>query len=147
MTDFTPRTITQRSFGGDPHSGAKLAGVLAAHFDRPIADAGARASAEVSDERVVTITVRDRQGEAWPGRWLVAVWISATDGGAPGGTQTAAWDTGTVLATYAANQSWLVMTEADGTAQLSVTVTGAGTRYVHRAVLGASGPGVPVAWT
>jgi hypothetical protein len=146
VTDFSPRTLVSRTFAGDPLSAQKNSAAFTRNFDRPIAEAGVTAAAEVADARVVKIRVRDRNQEAWPGRWLVVVWISTTSGGAPAGTQTVSWASGVVLATYTANQAYLVLTAADGTADVSVTVTGAGSRFVHAVVLGSPEAGVEVTW-
>lgn len=106
----------------------------------------ATAGAQVGADRVITLRAVDYAGQAVSGRWLVFVYFSASADGAPGGTQTVTWGTGEVLATYTANESYLVLTEADGTA--SLTVNGAaGNRRVCSAVIGDVSIGNAVSWT
>lgn len=55
------------------------------------------------------------------GGFHVEVWVSETQGGLPGGTQTTAWVTGQVLSTVEVNRHWFIITEADGTFSVEVT--------------------------
>jgi hypothetical protein len=65
------------------------------------------------------------------GRRLLTVIVATTSNGAPGGTQTLAVVTGALVATLAAGTVLLVETDADGLAEVTLEVTGAGDRYVR----------------
>lgn len=91
---------------------------------------------EVADARAASVQVINRQRFTAKGHFVVLVWIS-DDGGAWGSTQTvASWDTGDVLLTVIPNQVYIALTDEDGLAEFTLSVTGAGTRHVHALVLG-----------
>jgi hypothetical protein len=94
------------------------------------------AAAEAANVRAVTLQVVDLKREPVKAVVPVIVWLSTTDGGPPSGAQTVAVATGTTLATYLANQCYLIMSDASGKIVLNVTVTGSATRYVMAAVCG-----------
>lgn len=120
----------------------QVAEVLDRHPDEGAATAGA----EVANVRRFTLQVESRRGRARSGRFVVAVWMSTTDGGGPSGAQTVATVAGTVLVTITANQSWLFMTDASGKIQLDVMIAGAATRYLGYAVLGRGQQSAAAAW-
>lgn len=69
------------------------------------------------------------------GRRHLLVAISTSSFGAPAGPQTvAAGSTGVVLQELTADQLLLVETDASGTAEIDVTVTGSGDRYLRGSV-------------
>ncbi|MBP7430720.1 MAG: hypothetical protein KBC05_14900 [Candidatus Hydrogenedentes bacterium] len=77
------------------------------------------------------IAVTDGAGAAIAEAALVRVWISTTDGGAPSATDnTVAVTTGTSIQAVTANAHYLILTDATGDAAITVTVAGAGDRYV-----------------
>lgn len=105
----------------------------------------ATAEAQVSTDRDITLQAVDYTGQPVSGRYAVLVYLSVNADGAPGGTQTVTWNSGTVLATYTANVSYLVLTEADGTAELTVSGAAAN-RRVCAAVLGDVAIGTSIEW-
>lgn len=84
------------------------------------------------------VKVVDAAGNAVTGKHLVRVWYGTTAGGAPSGTDnTVAVEADAVaIQAVTANAHYLVLTDADGEAELRVTVAGAGDRYIHAEVGG-----------
>jgi hypothetical protein len=91
------------------------------------------------DEAAQTVTLRgdaevqvtDLDGDPIEEAALVRVWISATDLGAPSATNnTVAVEDGVIIQAVTANAHYLVLTDATGAAEIRVTVSGAGDRYV-----------------
>jgi hypothetical protein len=91
-----------------------------------------------SSVRRCTLRVVNRRGVACVGVFLVGVSLGLTEDGAPGGTQTLSVAKGQVFLTAAANVTLLVFTARDGTAEIDITVTGAGTRHVRAWAIAAS---------
>ena len=84
------------------------------------------------------IKLVDAAGNAVTGKHLVRVWYGATDGGAPSATDnTVVVHTGaTAVQAVTANAHYLVLTDANGEAEMRVTLAGAGDRYIHTEVCG-----------
>lgn len=105
-------------------------------FDVPVASVSVEAGAEAGNARSITLQVRDRLRAAWPGRWVLRVWVSASSGGDPDATgNTVAFTAGTVMATLTANAAYDVLSDADGKAVFTLTIAGAATRYVSAVVM------------
>ncbi len=95
---------------------------------------------EAADVIRFTVQARDASGAVdQAGRRHVLIVVSASSFGAPGGTQTVTFNTGTILVTHTANQIYLVESDATGMIEVDVNVSGAGSRYV-RASVGDSEP-------
>lgn len=121
---------------GLPPAVAQYLTRVAGFIDQPIADGAVSVGAEAANVRRFTLEVVNRLDRPRPGRWLVLVWLAETAYGAPGGTQTTSFNAGTVVEELAADQAWVVLTDADGAVELDVTVAGAATRHLHHLVLG-----------
>lgn len=119
-------------------------------FDQPLAECRITSDLE-GDSAANTIRsdiqVIDRVKNNWKGRWAVLVFIATEANGAPGGTQTVTLNTGTILDTITPNETYLVLTEADGTFQIDVNTTLTQTLYLHTAVLGKLKAGQPMLFT
>lgn len=91
-----------------------------------------------ADKITFSAQVKDVRGTAGAadvgGRRLVTLVVSTTTFGAPGGTQTLAVVTGTLIATLDSGKVLLIETDADGLAEVTVEVTGAGDRFVRASV-------------
>ncbi len=120
-------------------------------FDAPIARVRSAAGPESANVVRFTLQVVDRLGKPWgpvEGRWLIEVYLSPTQHGAPSAAgNTVAWITGTVYDTVLANAAYRVLADANGKAELDVTVAGAATRFVHTAACGLFEPGGAGTWT
>lgn len=119
-------------------------------FDVARGQVRVEAGAEAANARAITIQVTDRLGRDWDNRaWLLKVYLTTTDGGAPSATgNTVAWTTGTVVSTDLANAIYEVITDSDGLAAFSLTIVGAATRYVMVEVgSGEFLTGGPFAWS
>ena len=82
------------------------------------------AGAESADKRTVTI-------QAGPWRQKVRLWIATSDYGAPSAAgNTVSVVTGTTLETVLANADYEVISDAAGTVEVDVTISGAASRYV-----------------
>lgn len=120
-----------------PH-GETLMQHLRAQFSVPLARCTVTAGDEALNVRRLTIQVIDRLGREAAGRWVVLVYISATSGGDPsatGNTVSVVAGTGT-LETVTSNAAYRLITDADGQAQIDLTVSGSATRYVSTIVEG-----------
>lgn len=94
-----------------------------------------RPGAEAANVRRFTLQVVNRRGRDCIGLFALLVVIGTTETGGPGGSQTVSVVSGATVQTIASNQAYVVMTGANGKAEIDVTVTGAGTRYVRAGVL------------
>lgn len=94
--------------------------------------------------RTFTIQVLNCVGRACTGVFLVEAHIATTQGGPPGGTQTTAWQTGTLLDEPDATRRFRVLTQADGTCSIRVTASAGQQRVVHAVAIGHAAPS-PVA--
>lgn len=115
-------------------------------LDRMPAELTLEVGDEATNARTFTFRAVDKNRGAVICPCLLHVWVATTAGGAPGGTQTAAWGTGVVVQEIAANQAWLVRTDGSGVAVLTLTVSGAGTRYVSGSIGGPVLDSGAVAW-
>lgn len=82
-----------------------------------------------ADDRQVTVQVKDAGGNNLAGVFLLRLWVSTADKGAPGGTQTTTVATGTTIQTVAANQDLWAETDSTGKAILTLNIAGAATLY------------------
>jgi len=119
------RSITQvRSF-------EQFAQMVRTWFDTPIATCTMTAGAEAANKRRITLQVVDRLKNPWPSRWLVWVFLTPTETGAPSGAgNTVAFIQGDVQITAVIGGMWLVQADVNGQIVLDVTIAGAATRYV-----------------
>lgn len=84
-----------------------------------------------------TVTVTDRTAQRWGGRWLVRVYVTDSENGAPSATgNTVTFNSGTVIQTLTPNAVYEVLTDEGGRCEMDVVVSGAASRYVYAAVLG-----------
>lgn len=144
------RTLPQRVEAETPKELGRFAALVARYFDeaqaRPKFTAGEEDDPD-PDDRVITLQVLDRLGRPWQRRWAVLIWISETAGGPPMATQTVAgFGGGTVLDEILTDATYLILTEADGSAEFTVNATGAETRFFNGIVLGQAATSPPVVW-
>jgi len=86
---------------------------------------------EVGDTHTVTIQARDFSDNNTAERFLVRVWVDDAEYGAPDATgNTVTVTTGTIYETRTANADYLIVSDANGTVVITLTVSGAATRYV-----------------
>lgn len=89
------------------------------------------AATDGTNATLVTLTVKDYEGNTCAGVWFLNVWLSdAVDGGGITATTASgavgdktAGTTGTVMGTMTAKKALQVITKNDGTYQLSITDT------------------------
>lgn len=105
---------------------------IAAHLNQPLlvnTSAGAPSGGTVT----YTLQVVNSDRRACSGLYKLEVFVSESVGGAPGGTQTETWLTGTPMDTLEAGRRWAVLTNRQGQASLRLAFSG--TRAVHAGVL------------
>ena len=103
---------------------------------------------ETDDTIAVTLQARDLQGVALAERFLVRVWIATSDYGAPDATDnTVSVTTGTVHTIEAADAAYTVVSDANGTVVLNVTVSGSATRCVLAEIDGRVHSSGTITWT
>lgn len=107
---------------------------LAGFIDNPIADVRISAETPTASPRTVTIQVRDRLNNPWPGRWWVKVLVGTTAFDA-GGTHTVTWTSGAVVLVLSPDESYLCLTNSDGSLELTLAAA-AGTRHFTASVVG-----------
>lgn len=107
---------------------ANVAGQLPA---RPIVTWGG----QTGSERVANLRVVDANDTAATGTFLVLVWVSASEGGAPGGTQTLAVTKGVAVKEIETGLVLVLATDRDGAAQVEVSGA-AGSRWIGASVIG-----------
>lgn len=129
-----PARVLQPVVGNDPVRSADAFRRIAGFIDDPIAHCSHVAGTEAANVIRVTLQVRDRLDVVWPGRWLVWVFITATENGDPVATQTVTFNSGSVLETVLIDGVWRVVTTTAGLIELDITIVGAATRYVHTIV-------------
>jgi len=119
------------------------------HFDRPVAAVKVTATDEAADSRTFTLQVVDRRGKDWPGGWLLAWFLTPTEGGAPSSTDNTfgSHSAGTLWEEVTANAAYVSLTDSDGVVEFDLTVTGAGTRYLYASVVGRMDSGDAFEWT
>lgn len=115
-------------------------------LDRARRSVGISVGDEAANVRRFTIQVRNRARNPVAGVHLVRIWISASEHGAPGGTQTLSLVTGTLFQTIASNQAVEILTDSTGKLVLDVTVTGAATRHIEAVVIGEPDGSGEIAW-
>lgn len=109
---------------GGAYEAADITDYRGAAFTRLAGGLSISAAAENNDDRIVTV-------QGLTGRNRLRVWVAAADFGSPSAAgHTAAVTAGTVLREVVANADYEVITAADGAAALTVTLSGAGSRYV-----------------
>lgn len=108
---------------------------VAGWFDHAPTEAQIFFAPEVANVIRCTIQVTDRRRRVIVGPAIVHLWISDLASGVPGGTQTVAFVTGTLLDTFDPNVRFNALTDANGLIEIDITVTGAGTRDVYAQVL------------
>jgi len=109
---------------GGSYSATDITDCRGAAFIRPAGGLSITAAAEDNDARVVTV-------QGLSGRNRLRVWVAADDFGSPSAAgHTAAVTAGTVLREVVANADYEIITAADGAAALTITLSGAGSRYV-----------------
>lgn len=83
----------------------------------------------------VDIQVNDSLGAPISEPALLKLWVSATEHGAPSGTNnTVAVETGTIVQQVTANAQYLILTDDEGHAEVRVTLSGAADRFVMVAI-------------
>lgn len=125
-----PRTISRAA-------GAELSHQLQITYDRPIVETSVEVGEQgdiAPDVRRVTIQARDRRGKEWVERVVMLVVVTDDPGGAPAGTQALTVVSGTLLATFIADQVLLVESNEDGQVVLDIEEGSAATLYVRSAV-------------
>ena len=89
------------------------------------------AGAESADKRTITIQARDAGDNDLAERVAVRVWISTSDYGAPSAAgNTVAIETGAQLGQIVANADYDVISDAAGTVEIGITISGAASRFV-----------------
>lgn len=131
----------------DPRQVEQFAQETAELIDRPIRRASIVQTGAAGDVITVRIQIKNRRKYDIAGVHSVLLWIGTASGGAPAGTQTVAFTSGTVLSSLTANRAWEMLTDSTGKIVLEITVTGAGTRYVNAQVRGPSDLGTALVWT
>lgn len=128
--------------------GPNLLVQLRAQFNTPLAVCKVSAGVEATNVRRITIQVVDRLKRDAGGRWVITVWLAATSGGAPSatGNTVAAVSGTTILSTITANAAYRLITDANGQAQIDVTISGAASRYVGSIVEGKVRESEAVTW-
>lgn len=92
---------------------------------------GIEAGQEVTLRGDVHLEVVDLAGDAVEEPALLRVWIGTTAFGAPSATDnTVAIETGTAVQAVLANAHYLILTDAEGHAEIQLTLAGAGDRFV-----------------
>jgi len=138
--DADPRSL---STDGDLRDILRRMSVL---FDHPPATVTIEAAIEDADARDITLRVRDRLLVPWQRRFALLAWIADAEDGPPGGTQTVAWITGDVLLEIAADQAWLLLTDAAGEAEARITIAGTASRWLNALPLYSPAQSEEIAW-
>lgn len=115
---------------------AELLQQLAVVLGQPALRVDVRVGLQSGGARAVTLSVLNGRGEPCGGVYELLVWISASEGGAPGGTQTVTVTGGTLAHSYSANQLVSILTASDGTATFTLTAAAGQSRAVHAVVRG-----------
>jgi hypothetical protein len=90
----------------------------------------------------VTLSVVNAKRQKVAGQFLLIVWTTTSQGGAPAGTCTLTVGTGSLVQTITANRTHMILTDSDGVAV--VTLASAGTWYVMGGPITAADSGGPV---
>lgn len=106
------------------------------------------AGAETSDARAITVQVRDAAGANLAQRSKVRLWLATSDYGAPDATgNTVALSVGTQLRQLTANADYELIANASGQIAISVTISGAATRYLLAEIDGRVYSSGALTWT
>lgn len=125
----------QIPLANSPNSVQRFALDVSQAIDARRATVVVTASAESANVVTFTVTVVDRLGRApLEGYWFVRLWISTTAAGGPGGAQTVAVTTGT-LVENTGDQIIDAQTDDAGVLAFTVTIAGAATRYARVALI------------
>lgn len=108
---------------------------LAASSGQHPAQAIVTVGGQVGSERAVNVALVDALRRPLVGSHLILVWVAATEGGAPGGTQTVQVIKGTLIREVEVGRLVLVETDVDAKATVEIGGT-AGTRWAGVAVVG-----------
>lgn len=90
---------------------------------------------QTGSERTANLQLVCTSDTAVTGAFLVLVWVSTTEGGAPGGTQTLTVTKGVAVKEIDAGRVLVLATDSDGTAQVVVDGAAA-SRWIGASVLG-----------
>jgi len=124
-------TIARSAAGVKVADNGVAVGQLAAALQDLMPNLGITAGAEAADTRTITVQARDAANNNLAERVLVRVWISTADYGAPDATgNTVAVSTGATYETETANAAYKIISDANGTVAIDVTISGAASRYV-----------------
>ena len=89
------------------------------------------AGAEAADKRTITVQARDAANNNLAQRFLVRVWIDTVEYGDGDATDnTVVIETGTEYDDEMVNAAYKVISDANGTVAIGVTIPGAATRYI-----------------
>lgn len=125
----------QPQIPGADRSVQKFASDVSKAMDERRATAVITASSESANVVTFTLSVVDRLGRApLEGYWFIRLWISTTAAGGPGGAQTVAVTTGT-LVENTGDQIIDAQTDDSGVLVFTVTIAGAATRYARVALI------------
>lgn len=136
-----PSTIQEQPVRGL----AQLALECAESNRRPMLRVFVTFGPEASNTRRATLRVVNRRGEPCTGVFLVAMAVGLAEDGAPGGTQTLTVAKGHAFGGGISNQSAILLTHPDGSAEVDIAVTGAATRHVRAWVIG-TGSSASTTW-
>ena len=125
----------QIPLANDQRSVQRFALDVAQAMDTRRVTAVVTASTESANVVTFTVSVVDRLGRApLEGYWFIRLWISTTEAGGPGGTQTVTVTTGTLIEN-AGYQIIDAQTNDAGALAFAVTIAGAATRYARVALI------------
>ncbi len=103
--------------------------------------------AEVVDVISVYAQVKDAAGNDLAAKFLVRMWVSEIDFGAPSDTGHTAWPEGGVQRVIQANADFELLSDASGKAALAVMLVGSGSRYVMAEIDGRIYSSGEITWT
>jgi hypothetical protein len=96
---------------------------VAGLMDRNPTEAQIRVQADSGSVGRFFVQVVDRRSRAAVGPYAVRLWLTTDDTGlVPGGSQTVAFVVGSIIDTVAANERYVVLTDAQGRIELTATV-------------------------
>jgi len=125
----------QIPLANDQRSVQRFALDVAQAMDTRRVTAVVTASTESANVVTFTVSVVDRLGRApLEGYWFIRLWISTTEAGGPGGTQTVTVTTGTLIENTG-DQIIDAQTDDAGALAFTVTIAGAATRYARVALI------------
>ena len=126
------------------HGAAGLSGALQA----AIPSLAITATAQAAGARTITVQARDAAGNALAQRMLIRVWVSDVEYACPSAAgHTVAVTGGSLYQEELANAAFKLVTQAGGSIAITVTVSGAATRYVMAEIDGRIYSSGALAWT